>query len=61
MPALVAMKHNPILIEMRKRMLKASKPKMLIVGAVMRKLIHIIYGVLKNNQPFNPEFQVKIA
>jgi len=59
MPALVAMKYNPVLIEMRRRLLKAGKPKMLIVGAVMRKLIHIIYGVLKNNQPFNPDFQVK--
>jgi transposase len=59
MPALVGMKHNPVLIEMRKRLLKAGKPKMLIVGAVMRKLIHIIYGVLKNNQPFDPEFAVK--
>jgi len=59
MPALVGMKYNPVLIEMRKRLLKAGKPKMLIVGAVMRKLIHIIYGVLKNNQPFNPDFQVK--
>ena len=59
MPALVGMKHNPVLIEMRKRLLKAGKPKMLIVGAVMRKLIHIIYGVLKHNQPFNPDFQVR--
>ena len=61
MPALVAMKYNPTLIEMRKRLLKAGKPKMLIVGAVMRKLIHIIYGVLKNNQPFNPDLKVKNA
>jgi len=61
MPALVAMKHNPVLLEMRKKMLKAGKPKMLIVGAVMRKLIHIMYGVLKNDQPFNPGFQVKKA
>jgi len=57
MPALVAMRYNPLLVEMRERLLKAGKPKMLIVGAVMRKLIHIIYGVLKNNQPFNPDFQ----
>ncbi len=61
MPALVAMKYNPIFIAMRKRMLKAGKPKMLIVGAVMRKLIHIIYGVLKSNQPFDANFAVKNA
>jgi len=61
MPALVAMKYNPVFIEMKKRLLKAGKPKMLIVGAVMRKLIHIIYGVLKNNLPFDPNFKVQSA
>jgi transposase len=61
MPALVAMRHNPIFIEMRARLLKAGKPKMLIVGAVMRKLIHIIYGVLKNDLPFDPNFRVQKA
>jgi transposase len=61
MPALVAMRYNPILIEMRERLLKAGKPKMLIVGAVMRKLVHIIYGVLKNDQPFDPDYKVKNA
>jgi transposase len=61
MPALVAMRYNPILIEMKERLLKAGKPKMLIVGAVMRKLVHIIYGVLKNDQPFNPDLKVKNA
>ncbi len=34
---------------------------MLIVGAIMRKLIHIIYGVLKNGIPFDPEFLAKKA
>jgi hypothetical protein len=26
---------------------------MVIIGAAMRKLIHIIYGVLKSNEPFD--------
>ena len=52
-PAIVAMQHNPIIIAMKKRLLKAGKCKMLIVGAAMRKLVHIIYGVLKNRTPFN--------
>lgn len=30
---------------------------MLIVGAAMRKLMHIIYGVLKNNRSFNLLFE----
>lgn len=56
MPAMSALKHNPIFIELRERLLKAGKSKMLIVGAAMRKLIHIIYGVLKSNRPFDPEW-----
>jgi len=52
------MRYKPILIEIRARLLKASKPKMLIVRAVMRKLIHIIYGVLKN-RPFDPDFKTR--
>lgn len=30
-----------------------------IVSAAMRKLVHIIYGVLKNDMPFDPNYQVK--
>lgn len=52
-PAIVAMQYNPIIISMKKRLLKAGKCKMLIVGAAMRKLVHIIYGVLKTRTPFN--------
>ncbi len=52
-PAIVAMQHNPIIVRLKKRLLKAGKCKMLIVGAAMRKLVHIIYGVLKSKTPFN--------
>ncbi|WP_083761370.1 transposase [Nitrosococcus halophilus] len=58
MPALVALRFNPVLIEMKKRLLAAGKPKMTIVGAAMRKLVHLIYGVLKNKTPFEPHFAV---
>jgi transposase len=27
---------------------------MVIIGAMMRKLIHIAFGVLKSGKPFNP-------
>ena len=27
---------------------------MLIIGAMMRKLLHVAYGVLKSAKPFNP-------
>jgi len=56
MPALVALRYNPVIMELKERLTKAGKPKMLIVGAAMRKLVHIIYGVLKNNEPFRADF-----
>src|SRR3972149_2285643 len=56
LPALVALRYNPIIVEMKRRLTEAGKPKMLIVGAAMRKLIHIIYGVLKHGKPFDSNF-----
>ena len=32
----------------------AGKPKKQAVGACMRKLVMLCYGVLKNRQPFDP-------
>jgi transposase len=55
MPALVALRYNPLLIAMKQRLTAAGKPKMTIVGAAMRKLIHIVYGVLKSKTPFDPQ------
>jgi transposase len=54
MPALVAIKYNAPLRHFACRLRAAGKPKMSIVCTVMRKLIHIAFGVLKHQQPFNP-------
>lgn len=56
MPALVALSYNPAIKAMKERLLKSGKSKMAIVGAAMRKLVHIIFGVLKSGQPFNHDF-----
>lgn len=61
MPALVALRYNPILADMKQRLTDAGKPKMAIVGAAMRKLVHLIYGVLKSGVPFNPDHAKKNA
>jgi len=53
MPAIVSLKFNPIIKDFTERLSRAGKSKMVIVVAAMRKLLHIIYGVLKNNTPFN--------
>jgi len=54
MPALVAIKYNAPLRYFASRLRAACKPKMKIVCAVMRKLIHVAFGILKHQQPFNP-------
>lgn len=56
MPAVVALRYNPILIDMKQRLTDAGKPKMAIIGAAMRKLVHLIYGVLKSGVPFDAEY-----
>jgi transposase len=53
MPALTALRFNPIIKDFAKRLLGTGKSKMVVVIASMRKLLHIIYGVLKNQIPFN--------
>ena len=53
-PALTAIRHNPIIRAFSARLRTAQKPKMVVVGAAMRKLLHIVYGVLKHQRPFAP-------
>ena len=57
LPAVSAMRFNPILRAFAARLLAAGKPKMAVVGAVMRKLLHQAYGVLKHATPFNPNLE----
>jgi len=55
-PAIVATQHNPIIRAVSERLRERGKCPMLIVGAAMRKLIHIVYGVLKSGRPFDPDY-----
>ena len=56
-PAIVAKQHNPIVHAFCARLLAAGKSPMAVVGAAMRKLIHLAYGVLKTGKPFDPDYQ----
>jgi len=56
LPAVVALRANPLLRVFAERLLAAGKPKMAVVGAVMRKLLHQAHGVLKHNRPFDPNY-----
>lgn len=53
MPAVVSLRFNPVVKDFADRLSGTGKAKMVVVIAAMRKLIHIIYGVLKNETPFN--------
>jgi transposase len=56
LPALTAIRFNPVLQGFFDRLVAAGKPKMRAVGACMRKLVMLCDGVLKNRKPFDPDW-----
>jgi transposase len=54
-PALSAMRFNPLLRAFSARLRAAGKHPMVVIAAVMRKLLHVVYGVLKHQRPFDPQ------
>ena len=52
-PALAAIRWNPLVLRQRLQDQGRLKPKQ-IVGAAMRKLLHLCFGVLKTGKPFDP-------
>jgi transposase len=55
-PALAALRFNPTIREMRTRLRAAGKPNMVIIGAAMRKLIHLAFGVLKTGRAYDAAY-----
>lgn len=56
MPGLVALRHNPILKVFGERMKANGLAPKAVVSAAMRKLAHLIYGVVKSGEPFDANF-----
>lgn len=54
-PAIVAVQCNQIVKLFAQRLSDNGKTPMQVVGAAMRKLLHIAFGVIKNNRPFDPD------
>jgi|GraSoiStandDraft_4_1057263.scaffolds.fasta_scaffold400537_1 transposase len=52
-PAIAAIRFNPSLQPLARRLKDAGKPPMLIIGAAMRKLIHLAFGVLKSGRAYD--------
>lgn len=60
MAAIVATRYNPHVRAVYERMLARGKSKMSALGAAMRKLAHLCFGVIKNQRPYEPNY-VKIG
>ncbi len=53
MPALVAVHHDPGAAGFYGRLLQSGKAKLVALTAVMRKLLHGIYGMFRHNQDYD--------
>ena len=55
MAAVVAIRYTPDIKAQYERLTSKGKSKMSALGAAMRKLVQICFGVLKHQQPYQPQ------
>jgi transposase len=55
-PAVTALRCSPFFQQWAEGLRQRGKSKMAVIGAAMRKLVHLAYGVLKTGRPFDPEW-----
>ena len=53
-PAVTALRCSPFFQQWAEGLRQRGKSKMAVIGAAMRKLVHLAYGVLKTGKPFDP-------
>lgn len=53
MPGMVALRYNPAIASLGQRLRVTGLAPKAIVGAAMRKLVHLIYGVIHSGRPFD--------
>jgi transposase len=53
-PAIVSKNHNPFFKDFSQKLARKGKHTMVIIGAIMRKLLHICFGILKYKTAYNP-------
>jgi transposase len=61
MPALVSIQCNPVMIAFYNRLKGKGKNGKVIVCAIMRKLVHVIFGVLKSGKKYDPNYKPAAA
>lgn len=59
MPAVCAKNTNPIVHEFCDRLALSRKGNMVLIGAAMHKLVHLMYGVVHTGIPFDPNYLQK--
>jgi len=55
MATVTATRYNPDIKAQYERLTQKGKSKMSALGAAMRKLVHICFGVIKHQQPYQPQ------
>ncbi len=55
MATVTATSYNPDVKALYQRLVNKGKSKMSALGAAMRKMVHICFGVLKHQQPYQPQ------
>jgi transposase len=58
-PAITALRCSPFFQSWAEGLRRRGKSKMSVIGAAMRKLVHLAYGVLKSGKRFDPEWTQK--
>ena len=56
MPAVVARQWNPHIKSFSDRLIAKGKSKMAVIGACMRKLAHLCFGVVHTGRPYDPNY-----
>jgi len=59
MVAMSAITSNSLIRDIYQKYVANGRKKMVAIGLCMHKVLRIIYGMLKNNTPFNPEVDLK--
>jgi transposase len=59
MPGVVAKHHNPVIVAMAKQLQARGMVPNAIIGANMRRLVHLIYGVIKSERSFDMAIQMR--
>ena len=58
MAAITGTRYNPHVQALYQRLQARGKTKMAALGAAMRKLVHLCFGVLKTRKPYQPDYAI---